>query len=199
VFINQSGNLVFNVHQLYLNVGNVIKLDKSVDLTPLIGAQAVSSSHFLFPDGSSVFIKRTGMLVLRSSNKDIPEIFVPSVLDRALGVATEDYFSGNDYYYREKTYDVELVNCGSAILKVVKEVKNILGWGLKQAKETIDAAPVRLTKTTNKVLVDQLSENLESAGAKIKITTYGTEQKQLQTSVFFNKYIKAFSNHITSA
>ena len=38
-------------------------------------------------------------------------------------------------------FDVVLTSAGSAKLAVVKEVKNLLGLGLKEAKELVDGAP----------------------------------------------------------
>ena len=41
----------------------------------------------------------------------------------------------------EQVFDVMLNSAGSAKLAVVKEVKNLLGLGLKEAKELVDGAP----------------------------------------------------------
>src|SRR5690606_22063235 len=63
-----------------------------------IPARFTALNCLTFPEGSTVSINRNGMLVLRSSNPGIDTIFIPSVLDMPLGVATKDYFAGSDYF-----------------------------------------------------------------------------------------------------
>ena len=70
----------------------------------------------------------------------------------------------------EKTeFDVHLVSAGSAKLAVVKEVKNLLGVGLKDAKELVDGAPAVIKEAVPKADAEALKASLEGAGAQVEL------------------------------
>jgi len=70
----------------------------------------------------------------------------------------------------EKTeFDVILNSAGAGKLKVVKEVKNLLGLGLKEAKELVDGAPGTLKTGVSKEEAESLKAALEEAGAEVEI------------------------------
>lgn len=70
----------------------------------------------------------------------------------------------------EKTeFDVILNSAGSAKLAVVKEVKNLLGLGLKEAKEMVDGAPAPLKEGVPKDEAESIKAALEGAGAEVEI------------------------------
>jgi large subunit ribosomal protein L7/L12 len=70
----------------------------------------------------------------------------------------------------EKTdFDVVLASAGAAKLKVVKEVKNLLGLGLKEAKELVDGAPTTLKEGVAKDEAESIKAALEEAGASIEL------------------------------
>lgn len=50
------------------------------------------------------------------------------------------------------------------IVNVVKEVKNILGLGLKEAKDLVDGAPSPLKSGVNKAEAESIKATLEGAG-----------------------------------
>lgn len=60
-----------------------------------------TGNRFLFPDGSAVYRDGMGMLVFKSSNTDIPFIYVPTTLHVELAMATETCFTGNMSYYKQ--------------------------------------------------------------------------------------------------
>jgi large subunit ribosomal protein L7/L12 len=66
-------------------------------------------------------------------------------------------------------FDVILKSAGSAKLKVVKEVKTLLGIGLKDAKALVDAAPGPIKEKVSKDEADQLAGALEGAGAEVEV------------------------------
>jgi len=72
---------------------------------------------------------------------------------------------------KEKThFDVELSEFQkSAKIKIIKEVRGLLGLGLKEAKETVEAAPTWLKKELKKEEAEELKEKLEALGATIKL------------------------------
>ena len=70
----------------------------------------------------------------------------------------------------EKTeFDVILKDAGANKLNVVKEVKNILGLGLKEAKDLGDGAPSPLKNGVNKAEAESIKSALEGAGAVVEI------------------------------
>ncbi len=66
-------------------------------------------------------------------------------------------------------FDVILKDAGANKLNVVKEVKNLLGLGLKEAKDLVDSAPSPLKNGVNKAEAESIKAALEGAGAVIEI------------------------------
>ena len=70
----------------------------------------------------------------------------------------------------EKTeFDVVLKDAGANKLNVVKEVKNLLGLGLKEAKDLVDGAPSPLKSGISKAEAESIKTTLEGAGAVIEV------------------------------
>ena len=70
----------------------------------------------------------------------------------------------------EKTeFDVILKDAGANKLNVVKEVKNLLGLGLKEAKDLVDGAPSPLKSGVNKAEAESIKSTLEGAGAVVEV------------------------------
>jgi large subunit ribosomal protein L7/L12 len=70
----------------------------------------------------------------------------------------------------EKTeFDVILKDAGANKLNVVKEVKNLLGLGLKEAKDLVDGAPSPLKNGVNKAEAESIKAALEGAGAVVEV------------------------------
>ena len=66
-------------------------------------------------------------------------------------------------------FDVVLESAGAAKLKVVKEVKSLMGVGLKEAKELVDGAPATLKAGVPKEEAESIKAALEGAGATVEI------------------------------
>jgi len=66
-------------------------------------------------------------------------------------------------------FDVMLNSAGSAKLAVVKEVKNLLGVGLKEAKELVDAAPGVVKAGVPTAEAESIKAALEAAGAEVEL------------------------------
>jgi large subunit ribosomal protein L7/L12 len=60
-----------------------------------------------------------------------------------------------------------LESAGSAKLKVVKAVKDILGLGLVDAKKLVDGAPCAVKEGLPKDEAEKLKADLEAAGAQV--------------------------------
>ncbi|MCY7330007.1 MAG: 50S ribosomal protein L7/L12 [Saprospiraceae bacterium] len=66
-------------------------------------------------------------------------------------------------------FDVTLKDAGANKLQVVKEVKNILGLGLKEAKDLVDGAPNALKTGVNKAEAESIKTALEAVGAVVEV------------------------------
>ena len=66
-------------------------------------------------------------------------------------------------------FDVILKSAGGNKLAVVKEVKNLLNLGLKEAKDIVDAAPAPLKNGVSKDEADSIKAALDAAGAEVEI------------------------------
>jgi len=70
----------------------------------------------------------------------------------------------------EKTqFDVILKSGGASKLNVVKEVKNLTGLGLKEAKDLVDAAPAPVKQGVSKDEANSIKAALEAAGAEVEV------------------------------
>mgnify|MGYP001475727432 CR=1 FL=1 len=88
----------------------------------------------------------------------------------AVAVAAGPAVGGAAEEVVEKTeFDVMLNSAGAAKLAVVKEVKNLLGLGLKEAKDLVDGAPAVLKQGVPKAEAESLKAALEGAGAEVEI------------------------------
>lgn len=76
---------------------------------------------------------------------------------------------GGEAAVEKTSFDVFLKDAGANKLNVVKEVKNILGLGLKEAKDLVDGAPSELKSGVNKAEAESIKSTLEGAGAVVEI------------------------------
>lgn len=77
---------------------------------------------------------------------------------------------GGEAAVAEQTeFDVILKDAGANKLNVVKEVKNLLGLGLKEAKDLVDGAPSPLKSGVNKAEAESIKSALEAAGAVVEV------------------------------
>ncbi len=66
-------------------------------------------------------------------------------------------------------FDVILKEHGSQKIAVIKKVKEMLGLGLKEAKEIVDGAPKTLKEGVAADEANKIKEELEGAGAVIEL------------------------------
>ena len=76
---------------------------------------------------------------------------------------------GGDAAAEQTEFDVMLESAGAAKLKVVKEVKTLLGLGLKDAKELVDGAPAAIKQGVPKEEAESIKAALEAVGATVEI------------------------------
>ena len=70
----------------------------------------------------------------------------------------------------EKTsFDVNLKDAGANKIAIIKVVKEVLGLGLKEAKDLVDGAPATLKEGMKKEEANDFKKKLEEAGAKVEL------------------------------
>ncbi len=70
----------------------------------------------------------------------------------------------------EKTsFNAELTDGGAQKIAVIKVVKELLGLGLKEAKDMVDGAPIMMKEGLKKEEADALKKRIEEAGGKVTL------------------------------
>jgi len=65
------------------------------------------------------------------------------------------------------SFTVQLVSAGEGKIAVMKVVKEVLGLGLKEAKDLVDSAPADIKKDLKKEEAESFKKALEGAGATV--------------------------------
>ena len=110
-----------------------------------------------------------GMTVMELSElvKAIEEEFGVSA---AAAVAVAPAEGGAAAAAEEKSeYEVVLTDIGETKMNVIKAVKDILGLGLKESKELVDAAPKTVKAGISKEEADEIVAKLAEAGATTEL------------------------------
>ncbi len=87
----------------------------------------------------------------------------------AVAVAAPAGAEGGQAAEEKTEFDVILKSAGAQKLKVVKEVKEMLGIGLKDAKALVDEAPKPLREKVSKDEAEAIKAKLEELGAEVEI------------------------------
>jgi large subunit ribosomal protein L7/L12 len=67
------------------------------------------------------------------------------------------------------TFDVVLEADGGKKIQVIKVVRELTGLGLKEAKDTVEAAPKAILEGVNKEKAEEAKAKLEGEGAKVTL------------------------------
>ncbi len=87
----------------------------------------------------------------------------------AVAVAAAPGAGGGDAGAEKTEFDLVLNSAGGAKLQVVKEVKSLMGVGLKEAKDLVDSAPATLKEGLSKDDAEKMKAALEAAGADVEL------------------------------
>ncbi len=66
-------------------------------------------------------------------------------------------------------FDVELTSAGEQKIGVMKVVKEVLGLGLKEAKDLVDGAPSMLKTGMKKAEAEDMKKKIEEVGGKVTL------------------------------
>lgn len=84
----------------------------------------------------------------------------------AVAVATGPAVAAEE---EKDTFDVELVAAGATPIQIIKIVKEVLGLGLKDAKDLVDGVPSSLKTGMKKADAEALKKRIEDAGGKVNL------------------------------
>ncbi|MCR5060853.1 MAG: 50S ribosomal protein L7/L12 [Saccharofermentans sp.] len=111
-------------------------------------------------------IKTLSVVELFELEKAIEEEFGVS----AAAVVSAAPAAGGAAAAAEQTeFTVVLKSFGDAKMGVIKAVKDVMGLGLKEAKDLVEKAPVNLKEGVSKDEADELVKKLADSGAELEI------------------------------
>ena len=93
----------------------------------------------------------------------------PAAAAVAVAAAPGGGDSGDGGSAEQTEFDVVLTSAGAGKLKVVKEVKNLLGLGFKEAKELVDSAPTKVKEGISKEEAESIKAALVEVGAEVEV------------------------------
>lgn len=127
IHITENNELIFNNKHILVVEKEHLAFGRAEE-TPRIRVSASRQwrKEFVFPDSSKIVRDKLGMLTFKSSNKDIGEFYMPSIIDQGLCLASETEFAGYDYFLpKESTLNV--INIQKFQAKYLKPfIQNIL-------------------------------------------------------------------------
>lgn len=112
-------------------------------------------------------IEKMSVLDLHELVKHLEEKF--GVSAAAVAVAAPAGGAAAGAADEKSSFNVELTDGGAQKIAVIKVVKEVLGLGLKEAKDLVDAAPSMLKEGMKKEDADAFKKKLEEAGGKVTL------------------------------
>ncbi len=117
---------------------------------------------------ASIVAEIEKMTVLELS--ELVKVFEKKFGVSAAAVAVAGPAAGGAAGEEEKsTMNVELTDGGASKIAVIKIVKEVLGLGLKEAKDLVDGAPSMLKENVGKDEAAELKAKIEEAGGKVTL------------------------------
>ncbi len=113
------------------------------------------------------WLDKATTLELNEVVKAIEEKF--GVSAAAVAVQAGGAAAGAPAAEEQSTYTVVLASAGEQKIAVMKIVKEVLGLGLKDAKDLVDAAPGTLKEGMKKEEANDLKKKIEEVGGKVEL------------------------------
>mgnify|MGYP001570668120 FL=1 len=112
-------------------------------------------------------IEKMSVIDLHELVKALEEKF--GVSAAAVAVAGSGAGADAEAAEEKSAFTVVLASAGEQKIAVMKVVKEVLGLGLKEAKDLVDAAPATLKEGMKKAEAEDLKKKIEAAGGKIEL------------------------------
>jgi len=154
------------------SVTNTVSSDSSdKEKTKEIPAQAIDN------DGAEIEIPTQFKdLIEQIESMSVLELHnLVKVLEKKFGVsaaavsAAPQSADGDSAAEEKLMFDVELTDAGAQKIQVIKAIKEVLGLGLKEAKDLVDGAPSIMKQGMKKPEAEELKAKVESAGGKVNL------------------------------
>jgi large subunit ribosomal protein L7/L12 len=87
----------------------------------------------------------------------------------AAAVASAGPASAGPAAEEKDAFTVVLASAGESKIAVMKIVKEVLGLGLKEAKDLVDGAPATLKDGMKKAEAEDVKKKIEEAGGKVEL------------------------------
>ena len=122
-------------------------------------------------DEAIEIIRGMTMLELRDLNKRIEEEFgVTAAVPMAMMAAVPAAGAAAPVEVEEKTeFDVLLKDFGANKINVIKAVREVTSLGLKEAKDLVESAPVKVKEGVAKEEAETTRAKLAGAGATVEV------------------------------
>ncbi len=112
-------------------------------------------------------IEKMSVLELHELVKFLEKKF--GVSAQAVAVAGPAAGAGAAAAEEKTSFNVELKDSGAQKIAIIKVVKEVLGLGLKEAKDLVDGAPIMLKEGMKKEEAEALKKQIEDAGGKVEL------------------------------
>ena len=112
-------------------------------------------------------IKGLSVIELFDLEKAIEEVF--GVSAAAVAVSAGAGAGAGAAAAEQTEFTVMLKSFGDSKMGVIKAVKDVLGMGLKEAKELVEKAPVALKENVSKDEADDLMKKLADCGGELEL------------------------------
>ena len=173
VGISNFRSLVIGAHHLNLNHNGDLRLKTKGLLVKFEATKHHESEEcYTFDDGSSLYNHQCGIVVLTSSNHKIPIIYLTCAVGPNLGMATDEVFAGNEYFYRPSSKLIKKTDASNLEADIEGKLFNF---------------EERISNST---------EELISNVGPTKGLKNHQGLKKISTKEFYDKYIQAYINTI---
>jgi len=112
-------------------------------------------------------IEKMSVIELNELVKAIEEKFGVSAQAAVMVPASAN--GSGDVKEEKTTFAVHLASAGANKIAIIKVLKEVLGLGLKEAKDLVDAAPSVLKEDMKKEDAETLKTKIETAGGKVEL------------------------------
>ncbi|MCH8050284.1 50S ribosomal protein L7/L12 [Patescibacteria group bacterium] len=112
-------------------------------------------------------IEKMTVLELHKLVKVMEEKF--GVSAQAVAVVAPEGGGGDDTVEEQDSFTVHLTDVGGQKIQVIKALKEMLGLGLKEAKDLTDDAPSLLKEGVKKAEAEEMKAKIEAAGGKAEL------------------------------
>jgi len=128
-----------------------------------------AGEEFEVPEKFKAFIEQIEQMSVLELH-ELVKVFEKKFGVSAQAVAVAAPGAGDGGAEEQDAFTVTLKDPGAAKIQVIKAVKEILGLGLKEAKDLVDGTPAELKKDIKKEEAEEIKTKLEEAGGVVEVS-----------------------------